>query len=93
MAEACGSRNDKHINKACALNALQPPTPANRNKRNSLRINPKPELGDLPPVLGYAPTPLRDWIRLLGNSSYCSRVASGNGLANYPIPPPVVRNQ
>jgi hypothetical protein len=29
-----GDRNDKHLNKACALNALQPPTLANWNKRN-----------------------------------------------------------
>jgi hypothetical protein len=31
-----GDRNDKHLNKACALNALQPPTPANWNKRNKM---------------------------------------------------------
>ena len=31
-----GDRNDKYINKACALNALQPRAPANRNLRNKL---------------------------------------------------------
>ena len=29
-----GDRNDECLNKACALNALQPAIPANRNKRN-----------------------------------------------------------
>jgi len=29
-----GDRNDKYSNKARALNALQPPNLANRNKRN-----------------------------------------------------------
>ena len=31
-----GDRNDKHLYKACALNALQPATPANWNKRNKM---------------------------------------------------------
>jgi hypothetical protein len=31
-----GDRNDKYLNKACILSALQPPTPANRNKRNKM---------------------------------------------------------
>jgi hypothetical protein len=31
-----GDRNDEYLNKARALNALQPPTPANWNKRNKM---------------------------------------------------------
>jgi hypothetical protein len=31
-----GDRNDKLLNKACALYALQPPLLANRNKQNKL---------------------------------------------------------
>jgi hypothetical protein len=31
-----GDRNDKYFNKARALNALQPPTPANWNNRNKI---------------------------------------------------------
>jgi hypothetical protein len=31
-----GDRNDKYFNKASALNALQPTTPANWNKRNRM---------------------------------------------------------
>jgi hypothetical protein len=31
-----GIEHDSYLYKACALNALQPPTPANWNKRNTL---------------------------------------------------------
>ena len=31
-----GDRNDKHLNKVCALNTLQPPALANWNKRNKM---------------------------------------------------------
>ncbi len=36
VARGGGNRNDKYLNKACTLNALQPPIPANRNKRNKM---------------------------------------------------------
>ena len=36
-----GDRNDKYLNKVCVLNALQPPSPANRNKRNKFAGWPK----------------------------------------------------
>jgi hypothetical protein len=35
-----GDRKDKLSNKACALNALQPPPLSNRNKRNRRQLRP-----------------------------------------------------
>ena len=69
-----GDRNDNYSDKACYLNALQPSTPASRNKveqgRKLVRMRSR-ETYVLYSV--YALKLPSDWIRLLGTSILAGR--------------------